>query len=300
MDFQQSMNCVQCVRKHIAYAISYAKEVIGGHGEGGDPDHRPDMLGELGNAEHHLACIPELQTLYYQLLTVRRDIESNDYVPTGSQLSELRSIWVLVGSQPAVTRQRALPASPNYYNPVPVFKEEPLERIDPPKIEIDRLGVVLLPGEAGGSRDTVLKMLRTFITGPPVEIADGVIPPECSHYVFWPPSLGLVRGWNPILARNIAPGGSQDNKAPLFLDSSQVDIGGAQLDYQGIKALVPVDEPVYAPATAVPPGTKSICCRLKRVFMKSAVLVSWEDGQSLEAVVKYLAENSLEWREAKQ
>lgn len=53
----ENMKCYECLYKHLAGALSYGKEIISGHGEGAELDHRPDFLGELVNAEHHAELI---------------------------------------------------------------------------------------------------------------------------------------------------------------------------------------------------------------------------------------------------
>jgi hypothetical protein len=50
----KNMVCYECVLKHLAAALSYGKEIISGHGQGAELDHRIDFLGEITNAEHHL------------------------------------------------------------------------------------------------------------------------------------------------------------------------------------------------------------------------------------------------------
>lgn len=94
MDDSQSMNCLQCVRKHLANSLSYAKEIVSGHGMGANPDHRPDLLGELGNAEHHLETMPEFADVLDKVLRLRRRLEGQGYVPDAGMLEELRNLWL--------------------------------------------------------------------------------------------------------------------------------------------------------------------------------------------------------------
>lgn len=94
MDDSQSMNCLQCVRKHLANSLSYAKEIVSGHGMGANPDHRPDLLGELGNAEHHLETMPELSEPLRRVTELRRRLEGQGYVPNAGMLEELRNLWL--------------------------------------------------------------------------------------------------------------------------------------------------------------------------------------------------------------
>ena len=41
----ENMICFECISKHLSAALSYAKEVMSGHGKGSELDHRPDLLG---------------------------------------------------------------------------------------------------------------------------------------------------------------------------------------------------------------------------------------------------------------
>jgi hypothetical protein len=41
----ETMVCFECVEKHLAGALSYAKEIKSGHGKDSELDHRPDFLG---------------------------------------------------------------------------------------------------------------------------------------------------------------------------------------------------------------------------------------------------------------
>ena len=36
----ENMRCFECALKHTATALSYGKEILNGHGEGADLDHR--------------------------------------------------------------------------------------------------------------------------------------------------------------------------------------------------------------------------------------------------------------------
>ena len=55
----QTMKCFQCALKHTSTALSYGKQIMNGHGEGADLDHRPDFLGQITNLEHHLKLLDE-------------------------------------------------------------------------------------------------------------------------------------------------------------------------------------------------------------------------------------------------
>jgi len=94
----QSMNCRECVLKHLALAISLGKEILDGHGKDKSPDHRPDFLGELVNAEHHMAIV--MPDMLKELRGIRVDkIEKNEYTPTPFDLDLLRQMWVGLDAQ---------------------------------------------------------------------------------------------------------------------------------------------------------------------------------------------------------
>lgn len=89
---EQSMKCKDCVLKHIANAMSYAKEILAGHGIGGTPDHRPDYLGELVNAENHLEHISI--ELLNRVMVLRTAAQTRRMLPVESEIDELRQIWI--------------------------------------------------------------------------------------------------------------------------------------------------------------------------------------------------------------
>lgn len=71
--------CVECLRKHLAACKSFMKEVLDGHGEGGVPDHRIDIEGELVNAEYHAELIDD--TFMRKLRRWRRDLQERRFKP---------------------------------------------------------------------------------------------------------------------------------------------------------------------------------------------------------------------------
>lgn len=91
---EQSMKCKDCVLKHIANAMSYAKEILAGHGIGGTPDHRPDYLGELVNAENHLEHISI--ELLNRVMVLRTAAQMRRMVPLETDIDELRELWIAV------------------------------------------------------------------------------------------------------------------------------------------------------------------------------------------------------------
>ncbi len=88
----KDMNCKSCALKHIAAAISYGKEVISGHGKGAELDHRPDFIGELVNAEHHLEMLNP--GLHVKVTSLRRRLQEIDHTPGIVEINLLRQFWL--------------------------------------------------------------------------------------------------------------------------------------------------------------------------------------------------------------
>jgi hypothetical protein len=87
-----SMDCVACFRKHVSAALSFAKEIMGGHGEGADLDHRADLEGEIANAEQHAR---EMTVPGYApaLRDLRHALEEKQWRPDAGDISVLRRLW---------------------------------------------------------------------------------------------------------------------------------------------------------------------------------------------------------------
>lgn len=309
MDYLQSMNCVQCVRKHLANALSYAKEVLAGHGEGGDPDHRPDLLGELGNAEHHLIGSTELSYLQAEILQIRREVEENNHVPTAEHVTRIRTTWVrLDGVDPAFGRQRALPSLSTYHAPPPQLGDRinkgPEVAINqlPQSRSIKKLAVIFTEGENKLSLETRNRMARVFLSGVPFDVVKRPDKDKYSHYLFWPDRTGLVRGWNVASAKVMRTSGARPyDSAPLLMDSAWFDQSSVDDSIHTLedlhKAVPDSEEVLMDVGTILPAGIKDICCSVKRRLTRKAVLVNWQDDDSLEALIKYLDANSQEWRD---
>ena len=90
----KDMKCYQCVLKHIATAISYGKEIMINHGAGADLDHRPDYLGELVNAGHHLKLLDN--NLFNLLEKFRQKAQDENLIVRFSDLQYLRKLWHLI------------------------------------------------------------------------------------------------------------------------------------------------------------------------------------------------------------
>ena len=89
-----SMQCFTCVQKHLANALSYGKEILSGHTQGADLDHRIDFLGELGNAEHHLELIDH--ELFLSISQFRKEIQEKNNKPDYTDLEKIRRLFLAV------------------------------------------------------------------------------------------------------------------------------------------------------------------------------------------------------------
>jgi len=83
--------CLECLEKHLASALSYANEVVGGHGVGGKPDHRPDFSGEMINAEKHANVLDK--NLALKIRAFRRKMQGQRWRPVERDLDTIRTFW---------------------------------------------------------------------------------------------------------------------------------------------------------------------------------------------------------------
>lgn len=92
-----NMNCFECVYKHIAAALSYGKQIIGGFNSDSvqnldsELNHQIDFLGQLVNAEHHLQLIN--QTFYMELRTFRKQCQNNKFNLSQDDLDIIRRFY---------------------------------------------------------------------------------------------------------------------------------------------------------------------------------------------------------------
>lgn len=87
-----SMNCLNCCLKHIACALSYAKEILDGHGKDSELDHRIDFLGQLINLEHHLICYNRQYAL--DLREYREQLQAHSMIPKIEDLNKFRKMYI--------------------------------------------------------------------------------------------------------------------------------------------------------------------------------------------------------------
>lgn len=86
-----NQNCFECVYKHLAGALSYAKEVMGGFDKTADLDHEIDFIGQLVNAEHHLQLISK--AFYEQVRGFRKSCQSKSMKLEEADIDFLRKIY---------------------------------------------------------------------------------------------------------------------------------------------------------------------------------------------------------------
>jgi len=97
----KDMKCYDCVLKHLAVALSYAKEIRAGHDKNAELDHRPDLLGELVNAEHHLELLDP--ALCQAAAELRKKLQAESTFPGLDDLEQIRSLWRKTEEQSGVS-----------------------------------------------------------------------------------------------------------------------------------------------------------------------------------------------------
>jgi len=85
--------CSKCLRKHLALAKSFMREVLDGHGEGANPDHRPDIEGEITNAEEHASMIDPEFTL--KLRFFRRTLQQRKFMPCAEDMETIDMFYYI-------------------------------------------------------------------------------------------------------------------------------------------------------------------------------------------------------------
>lgn len=85
------MKCEECVLKHLSTALSFGKEIMSGHDETNELDHRIDFLGEISNAEQHLELIDE--NLFNEITIFRKNIQAKDIKVNAEDLLFIRSLF---------------------------------------------------------------------------------------------------------------------------------------------------------------------------------------------------------------
>jgi hypothetical protein len=88
----EGKDCLPCLRKHLAQAISYAKEIKNGHGQGAKLDHRADLAGEIGAAEHHAEALG-IDGYRCALRDLRHRLDARAWQPEENDIALLRRMW---------------------------------------------------------------------------------------------------------------------------------------------------------------------------------------------------------------
>lgn len=274
------MYCQQCVRKHIANAISYAKEVLSGHGDGGDPDHRPDLLGELGNAEHHLQDGTEQQRLFEQVLAVRRKFEDAGYVPYPEMITELRRLWAesagdlpALGTAPRMVPRQSLSAPTASADPATVRGRYTLPAGLVSRSPVD---VLILPGNSASELEGIHKMVDNM-TGVN-EVYENGLPEKCTaHILVWPPHTGIIRsmdaGLDYPVYHNQKDGTVAWDSKPQIVESA---LWRTTPDLNVLMAANPLKwAAAISPFVDLSTKVDKICCGTKRKLVTGAYLVRW-------------------------
>ena len=109
------MKCFQCALKHTATALSYGKQILSGHGEGADLDHRIDFLGELTNLEHHLKLLDE--NLCVEVKNYRQMIQAKKVNLSEEDLQYIRELYKKIeavqdGDKSIVKKESSINSTP--------------------------------------------------------------------------------------------------------------------------------------------------------------------------------------------
>ncbi len=111
----ENMKCFECALKHTATALSYGKEILNGHGEGADLDHRPDFLGELTNLEHHLRLLDE--NLLLEVKNYRETIQAKSVNLSEDDLDYIRELYKKI--EAIQKGQKTIPNTPSSISSIP-------------------------------------------------------------------------------------------------------------------------------------------------------------------------------------
>lgn len=89
-----NMKCWDCALKHLACALSYGKEILSGHTKGSELDHRPDLIGEMSNCEHHVELLDPI--LFNVVSSLRKSLQAKKGFVTFEDLEEIRGLYLKV------------------------------------------------------------------------------------------------------------------------------------------------------------------------------------------------------------
>ena len=83
--------CISCLKKHLSLCKSFMRQVLDGHGQGGIPDHRIDIQGQIANAEYHSQLIDQVYLLKVRYF--RRKLQQNRFVPVEQDLKTIDTLY---------------------------------------------------------------------------------------------------------------------------------------------------------------------------------------------------------------
>lgn len=187
----QSEQTLRSLRQRLAVSISYAKEILAGPHGNEDTDHRPDLMGELGTAEHLLEDDLDHAEILDKVLALRRQIEANDCTPTAETIATMRKLWTEVMidtpqpagiAAPSDARRRFLRPKPHVVFPLPKDLED--------RSPVD---ILILPGNSDDELQAIRTMITNNLTGVN-RVHEGSIPEDAAEYILvWPPHTGVIR-----------------------------------------------------------------------------------------------------------
>lgn len=158
-----SQKCFDCALKHVATALSYAKEILGGHTEGNPLDHRIDLLGELCNLEHHLELLD--RNLLNEAQMLRRILQSRCMAVNEADIQKLRDFYVAIEKKSEIPSKTLIEASRSVARSREGYKVV----IDSPS-DSERFQVALQ-----GLMENVLNPIEVFVLNPSIDVQGATV-----------------------------------------------------------------------------------------------------------------------------
>lgn len=260
------------VRQHLANAISYAKEVLTLQEDPKTQDYRPDLLGELGIAEHLLEGSPNSAEILNEVLKLRRHLEEVKCVPSPDTITWMRQLWTKIDA--SVPEQRSpvhLPprTAPSIARTLFSFPSG-LETRSP-------IDILILDGNSEEELKGIRTMIDNNVTGVGT-VYEGTLPEQAAEYVLvWPAHTGIIRKMDagivyPIFAKTAG-------NRPDWTCKPQVVTKEAWLKTCDLNKAMENIEPKYesrmSPFVDLSTEIKTICCGAKGRLRAGAYFIRW-------------------------
>lgn len=274
------------VTERIGEIISYAVEIIAGHGKFADPDHRPDLLGSLVHLEYTLteAGLTESSAA---VTRYRRGLQLRAIAVTMDDIAYLRGVKEIFINNPNVRAlERIMSGRPGETNPDINYGNMPTTRLTEDKPD------VVFVGE--GDREVVMLLLTDNLLdyGRVYPSTEGLSWDMLTDKVVaWPLRTGLVRRASartlPLLY-STQPF-NMDGLAPMLVPKEA--LANATNPAQAITEFYKIPSTtMYKVDSVAPVVNRKVCCSLRRK-LEAATLVRWTEDS---------AQHLLEWYTRRQ